>query len=66
MQVKVFSAFSEFEARFKLGQWLKTHPNVRVTRQETKAATEGVGSFEGRSLYQIIVAYESRQKRASA
>jgi len=64
MQAKVFSAFSEFEARLKLGHWLKNHPDIHVTRQETMATAEGVGLFEGRSIYQIVIAYEPKKKRA--
>ena len=58
MQVKAFSAFSEFEARMKLGRRLESQPHAHVMRQETLATTEDIGRFEERSIYQIVVAYE--------
>ena len=63
MQVKVFAAFSEFEVRLELENWLKANRDAQIFEQKTLGAVDGLGVFEGKSVYQIVITYEQKKRK---
>jgi hypothetical protein len=58
MQLKNFTGFDAAEARRKIAEWRKRHPQARIVREKEHPPYVGVGRLEGKQVFRVEVVYE--------